>query len=133
MKDLLPLVLVSAVALGVVAAAVGLAHDTTTLVSPPESVAEQFVRKLARGRYDVARQHLVQDSPSMRERTRTTSDMLRARAGAIAQVAGKPSVIEGDTATATVVVTTARAGEIVLEFALVRHTGSWRITSFELE
>ena len=69
----------------------------------------------------------------MRERIRTTSDMLRARAGAIAQVAGKPGVVDGDTATATVIVTTAHAGEIVMEFALVGHAGSWRITSFALE
>ena len=133
MKDLLLLVLATAVALGVVAAAVGFAHDTNTLVSPPESVAEQFVRKLAGRRYDVARAHLAEDSPALRARIRTASDMLRARAGAIVQVEGKPGVIDGDTATAAALVTTAGDDEIVMEFALVRRAGSWRITSFELE
>jgi hypothetical protein len=132
MKDLLPLVLVAAVALGIVVAAVDFTHDTT-LVSPPESVAEQFVRKLAGGRYDVASAHLADDAPSQRERIRTTSDTLRARAGAIAQVEGRPGTIDGDTATATAVVTTTRAGEIVIECELVRHAGSWRIRSFALE
>ena len=133
MKDLLPIVLVTAVALGVVGAAVGVGHDSATLVSPPEAVAEQFVRKLARGRYDVAAAHLADDSPSLRERIRTTSDRLRARAGAIAQVEGKPGRIDGDTATAAGVATTTRGGELVIQCELIRHAGSWRIRSFALE
>jgi hypothetical protein len=133
MKDVLRIALVTAAALGVVGLVVGVGHDTATLVSPPEAVAEQFVRKLAGGRYDVARAHLADDSPALRERIRTTSDMLRARGGAITQVAGKPGTIDGDTATATGVVTTSRAGEVVIECELVRRAGSWRIRSFALE
>jgi hypothetical protein len=133
MKDVLRIALVTAAALGVVGLVVGVGHDTATLVSPPEAVAEQFVRKLAGGRYDVAHAHLADDSPALRERIRTTSDMLRARGGAITQVAGKPGTIDGDTATATGVVTTSRAGEVVIECELVRRAGSWRIRSFALE
>jgi hypothetical protein len=133
MKDLLPIVLITAVALGMVGVAVGVGHDSSTLVSPPAAVAEQFVRKLAGGRYDVAAAHLADDSPLLRERIRTTSDMLRARAGAIAQVEGKPGTIDGDIATAAGVATTTRAGEIVIQCELVRHAGSWRIRSFALE
>jgi len=66
MKDLLPIVLVTAIALGLVGVAVVVGHDTSTLVSPPEAVAEQFARKLAGGRYDVASAHLEHPSPAMR-------------------------------------------------------------------
>jgi hypothetical protein len=130
MKALLLIAAITAGALAVVAAGVVVGHDTATLVSPPDAVVEQFVRKLAGARYDVALAHLVDGSAAMRDRIRTTSDALRARAGAIGQVEGKRGVMDGDRATATVVVTTERAGEIMIEFRLIRHAGSWRITSF---
>jgi hypothetical protein len=106
------------------------AHDTATLVSPPEAVAEQFARKLAGGRYDVARHHLEHDSRAMRERIRAASDALRAGSGAISAVDGQAGVIDGDRATASAVIDTERAGEIVMPFVLVRRAGSWRIAEF---
>jgi hypothetical protein len=121
-------VLVAALAL--VALSVVAGHDTTVLVAPPESVAEQFVRKLAGGRYDVAVEHLEHDTPALRERVRTTSGALRARAGAISQIEGQPGAIDGDEATATAVITTERAGKIMMAFALVRRAGAWRIETF---
>jgi len=130
MKDLLAVVAVIAAAMAVAAASVGPGHDTGTLVSPPEAVAEQFVRKLAGSRYDVALAHLDDPSPAMQERIRMTSDQLRGRAGAIEQVEGKPGVIGADRATATAVVTTERAGEIAMPFTLVRRSGSWKIAEF---
>jgi hypothetical protein len=130
MKALLLVAAVTAGALALVAGSIVAGHDTGTLVSPPQAVVEQFVRKLAAARYDVARAHLADDSPPARERIRVASDTLRARAGAINQVEGKPGVIDGDRATATAVVTTERAGEITMEFALMRRSGSWRIAEF---
>ena len=130
MKALLLIPAITAGALAVVAASVVVRHDTGTLVSPPDAVVEQFVRKLAGGRYDVALAHLDDRSPAMRTRIRTTSDALRTRAGAIGQVEGKRGAIDGDTATATAIVSTERAGDITMEFSLNRHAGSWRITSF---
>ena len=115
MKALLLVGAVTAGALALGAGSVVAGHDTSTLVSPPEAVVEQFVRKLAAARYDVARAHLADDSPAARERIRTARETLRARAGAINQVEGKPGVIEGERATATAVVTTERAGEIPME------------------
>ena len=130
MKALLLVGAVIAAALAVVAGSVTAGHDRGTLVSPPDAVVEQFVRKLAGARYDVALAHLEDGSPAMRERIRMTSDALRARAGAIDQVEGKPGAIEGDEATATAVLTTERAGDITMEFRLIRRAGSWRIRSF---
>jgi hypothetical protein len=109
---------------------IGAGGDTTMFVSPPEAVAEQFARKLAGARYDVARAHLADDSPAMRERIRTTSIALRRRAGAISNVDGRPGAIDGDVATATAVITTARAGEIDIAFTLIRRSGAWRIAEW---
>ena len=127
MKALLPVAAVTAGALALVAASVVAGHDTATLVSPPEAVVEQFVRKLATARYDVALAHLDDDSPAVRERIRMASDALRARAGAIDQVEGKPGAIDGDQATATALISTERAGELIMEFRLIRRVGSWQI------
>jgi hypothetical protein len=131
MKELLRIVLVTVATLGLVGVAVGVGHDRMTLVSPPEAVAEQLARQLAGGRYDVARQHFEHDSPALRERVRSASDTLRARGGAISAVEGKAGSIDGDTATAAAVITTARAGDVVMHVALVRRAGSWRIASFQ--
>jgi hypothetical protein len=130
MRDLLPIALVTAAALGLVGAIVGPGHDTTILVSPPESVVEQFVRKLAGGRYDVARDHLYTDSPAMRDRIRSTSNQLRMRAGGISQIEGELEGLDANRARATAVITTERAGTITMEFELARRAGSWRIADF---
>jgi len=127
MKDLLPIVLVMVVTLVMIGVAVGVGHDASTLVSPPEAVAEQFARKLAGGRYDVAVQHLEHDSPAIRERIRSTSAELRRRAGSISAVDGMAGATDGDRATAAAIIRTGRAGDIVVEFMLVRRAGSWRI------
>jgi hypothetical protein len=131
MNALLLVAAVTAGALALVAGSIVAGHDTSTLVSPPEAVVEQFVRKLAAARYDVARAHLADDSPPARERIREASDTLRARAGAINRVEGKPGVIDGDRARATAVISTERAGDLVMHFTLARRAGSWRIVEFE--
>jgi hypothetical protein len=130
MKEVFVLLAVAAAALGIVGASVSLGHDRMTLVSPPEAVVEEFVRKLAGGRYDVAMQHLEQDSPEMRARVRDTSDTLRARAGGINQVEGQEGTMDGDMATASARITTERAGEITMDFTLFRRQGSWKIAYF---
>jgi hypothetical protein len=129
-KTLLLIAAVTAGALALVAVSVVAGRDAATLVSPPDAVVEQFVRKLATARYGVALSHLDDGSPAMRERVRKTSEVLRARAGAIDQVEGKPGTIDGDNATATAVISTERAGDITMEFRLIRHAGSWRIDDF---
>lgn len=129
MRAVVLVVTVTAGALGVVGASIGVGHDTGTLVSPPEAVVEQFVRKLAGARYDVAEAHLDERTPAWRERVRTSSRALRA--AAVYQVEGRPGAATGDRASATAIVTTARAGRIVMSFGLVRRAGSWRIVDFD--
>ena len=114
MKDLLHVAAVTAVALGVVGAAASDSRVTTpaTLVSPPEAVVEQFVRKLADGRYDVALRapgrRLAGDARADPDDERHAARTRRR----IARSHGKPGAIGGDSATATAVITTERAGEV---------------------
>jgi hypothetical protein len=121
---------VTVAALGVIGGAMGAGGDRLTLVSPAEAVAEEFVRKLAGGRYDVAMAHLDDQSDAMRARVQAVSDTLRERAGEIDQVEGEEGTIEGDMATASARITTERAGELTMEFRLFRRNGSWKIAYF---
>jgi hypothetical protein len=127
MKDVGALLLASALALAVVAGVVIAGRDTTTFVPPPESVAEDFTRKLAMGRYEVAPAHLDEHTPDISAAVRRSSDMLREQAGRVHQVAGESGAIRGDTATASVTIETRDAGELRWEFSLVRRNGEWKI------
>ena len=130
MRDLALVVGAAALALAVVAGVVFGGHDTTVLVSPPENVAEDFTRKLATGRYDVALAHLEQNDSSMLPVVRTSGENLRTKAGAVDHVDGDYSAIEGETARARVIIETERAGELRWYFRLVRREGVWKIAEW---
>jgi hypothetical protein len=129
-KRLGALVAALAVALLLVGLIVLAGGDTTVFVSPPEAVAEEFTRKLAAGRYDMALEHLEDGDHGMLAIVRTSGENLRARAGEINQVEGESSAITGDTATATVVIATADAGDLRWQFGLVRRYGEWKIQAW---
>ena len=129
MRNLLSIAAVVFTSLLLVGAGIGIG-DTTVLVSPPEAVAEQFTRKLAAARYDVAMGHLAEHNPAQFNRVTSIGDALRARAGAIDEVEGRPGEMTRDRATATAVLTTASAGELSITFDLVRRTGVWRIVTW---
>lgn len=130
MKDVGWLLLASGLALAVVAGVVIAGHDTTMFVPPPEAVAEEFTRKLATGRYDVALAELETNDRASIPAVRISSESLRAEAGAINQVEGESSTITGDTAIATVKIDTQDAGELRWNFQLVRRHGEWKISEW---
>ena len=127
MRDLGALLAASALALLLVGVVVITGHDTTVFVPPPEAVVEEFTRKLAGGRYDMALEHLEQGERAMLPRLRKSGETLRARAGEINQIEGESSAITGDTATATVRISTAGGGELHWQFRLVRRDWQWKI------
>jgi hypothetical protein len=129
-KEIGRLAAATALALAFVAGVVIAGHDTTVFVSPPENVAEEFTRKLATGRYDMALPHLEHDDPAMLPVVRTSGENLRERAGEVHHVAGESSAIDGDTATADVTIETERAGELRWQFELVRRDGEWKIAEW---
>jgi hypothetical protein len=132
MKDLLWLSGAILLALGVVGLAVGPGHDRTTMVSPPEVVAEEFVRKLATGRYDRAVEHLAHKAGAEAAVT-VQARALRDRAGEINNVEGEAGTMAGDTASASTRIMTSAAGELEWTFSLVRQEGVWRITDWRTD
>ena len=130
MIDCLKVLLVTAVALGAVAAAV-IGGDTKTVVPPPEAVAEQFARQIAARRYDRALEHVDDGSGITLTTVRLAGEALHKRAGDIDQVEGKAGVVEGDRATASAVLTTQHAGRISYACSLDRRNGVWKIAGWE--
>jgi hypothetical protein len=127
MKDVVAQLLATFVALGIVAAAVFAGHDATTLVSPPESVAEEFTRKIAAGRYELAAKYLNDAGETSLADLRALGQGMHAT-GAIENVEGLPGAIEGDAASASAIVTTSQT-ELRYDFVLVRRHGVWKIAA----
>jgi len=129
MKELLLIAAAVVIAMGIVAASVVVGRDTTTLVSPPEAVAEEFIRQLAAGRDDRALEHLAEPSGA-HAKVEADGRMLRTRAGAVNLVAGEAGAITGDTATASARIQTSNAGELRWTFTFERQPGVWKISEY---
>lgn len=104
--------------------------DTTVLVQPPESVAEQFTRAVVARRYEVAMKDVDPHSAVTAADVRRLGDELRARAGAVTSVEGKPGAIRGDRADAAAIVMASAGGGIEYEFRLTRSHHVWKITAW---
>ena len=132
MKELVWIAGATVLALGVVGLAVGPGHDTRLFVSPPEVVAEEFVRHLATGRYDRAVKHLAETAGAEAAVT-VQGKALRARAGDVNNVEGEAGTDSGDLATASTRIMTSDAGELEWTFSLVRRDGIWRISEWRTD
>ncbi len=129
MKEIAWIAGVTGLALGAIGLVLGPGRDTVTLVSPPEVVAEEFVRTLATGRYDRAVDNLEQVDGAA-AMLAGHGKALRERAGRVNQVEGEAGSIDGDAATASARITTSDAGELEWSFSLVRRDGTWKITDW---
>lgn len=103
--------------------------DRQVFTSPPEAVAEQFMRKLATGRYEVAMDQL---SGELRRKVRpddlkAAAQRLKERVGQIQDVRGEPGLMRGDEAEAAAVLTLQQGKETPLRFRLTRSQGAWAI------
>lgn len=103
-------------------------RDTGTLVPPPESVAEGFVRQLATSRVRQTRQYLSQDARAALspERLAAWFGDLEAAIGRVQTIEGKSFRVADDDADARVVVK-GEIKSIELTFHLVREQGLWVI------
>lgn len=128
MRPVLWIALVAAVALGAIGAAVFAGGDRQMFVSPPEAVAEDFLRALAGGRYDVAVAYAAPSAGITRREIQRRSDALRRTAGAVRSVDVADVRIQGDTAGAVAVIETRDAGTLTERLALAWTPGGWRIT-----
>jgi hypothetical protein len=129
-KPLLIKAAILLVALAVSAAAVHLAHDSGTLVPPPDAVVEQFVRSLATGRYGSARKQLTDPLRAQVDENglRALTEALEDRHGPIREVQGARQEVAGTQARAGARVTFASRQEGWLPFTLEQSSGLWRIT-----
>jgi hypothetical protein len=127
-RDLVIAAALVGLAFGIVGAAVFALGDQDTFVSPPEVVAEEFVRALGHGRIEPARSMLASDAEratSTRE-VRRVATRLRSRIGHLDNVDARVDDRTRDSAIVSARVEGARANaELMLP--LVFEHGTWSV------
>lgn len=133
LRPALRVVLIAAAGLGITAGAVLGLHDGHLFTSPPESVAEEFVQKLATRRWGPARDHFTPELAAAIDEAHLRDAVLafERRWGRMEQVEGRPGADSADQAWAGALVTTSRGARLVLPFPLVRRSGVWRVAGLE--
>jgi hypothetical protein len=129
-KDLAIAAALVLVALAIVGGVVLGLGDDEFLVSPPESVAQEFVRAMALGQIGTARRMLSRDSErrTSNDEVRRISSVFRSRIGRLDDVQGTVEQRRRDTTLVRARVQGERANtEPVL--ALVREFGAWSVAS----
>jgi hypothetical protein len=127
MRVIVVLTLIIACLVGAIEAGIALG-DRQLFVSPPEAVAESFVRHLAAGRYDRARGLLLDERSTTVEALRKLADSLDRRVVGIHAVEGMSGTLDTTTATATVRIRGRRA-EIAMPLSLAWSDGRWKVNS----
>lgn len=122
-----------AAALAVIAVAVFGLGDGRTMVSPPEAVAENFVRALECGRFPQAHKYLSAEARRRISDARLAeaTERLESRIGRIEDVKGDEGWLAGDEAEAGAVVKTRTAGAVRLALRFRREMGEWRVAGIE--
>lgn len=125
MKEVALVAAATAAMLGLIAMSIFMFDDRELLVSPPEAVAEDFVRALATGRYDIAMRYIDPESGMTPDDIRRQSDTMRA-AGSIYNINVPEVAHDGQQAIARYAVQKAGAPEIQGTLQL-RFSTAWRI------
>jgi hypothetical protein len=105
------------------------AKDRTVFVSPPEAVAENFIRAVITHRYDPALKYL---EPGLSRTTGKTdlaalANQISSHAGKVVRVDAEQTSINGDLASARVIVHGTAPATETINLALSFSQGSWRI------
>jgi hypothetical protein len=129
MRGLVGIVLTLAVAVGVTAAALFGLGDRSVLASPPESVVEDFMRKLETERYVRAHADLSDDVGRQvaPDSLRALLRALEGRVGRILDVRGERLWMTRGAARASAVLETDRQRAVEVELPLVWRSGEWTI------
>ena len=126
MKEFAGMLTTIAIVLALVATSMFALHDRHTLVSPPEAAAEDFMRSLATGRYDVAMRYVDRRAGMSRESIKTWSDQLRNQ-GAIQSVDVTPVTSGRHSATTKYTIALVSGHEITGELHL-SFDREWLVT-----
>lgn len=133
LRPALRVLCIAAAGLAVCAASVLVLRDGRCFTSPPEAVAEQFVRKLATRRWAPARAHLAPELAAVAGEAglREALAGFEERWGAIEQVQGQQGPASADQAWASALVTTSRGARLAITLPLLRRAGVWRVAGLE--
>lgn len=128
MRDLLIAVGLVGLALGIVAIAVFGLGDQDTLVSPPEAVAEEFVRAVGHGRIEPARSMLASEAERVtsKRELRRVAARFRSRVGHLDDVDATNVARTPDSAIVRAHAEGHRAS-VELIVPLVRENGAWSV------
>jgi hypothetical protein len=134
MRDIGSVIAVIAAALAIVAVSVFGLHDTSVLVSPPDVVAETFVRELGMSRYELARHYLARDV-----KAHTSVDDMRSSFEPVRQATGRPDQVEtapppdaGDRARVLATLE-GRRSTAAMYVDLIREAGVWKVATWPLD
>jgi hypothetical protein len=129
MSALVGALLTVALALVVTAASLFGLRDRSVLASPPEATVEDFLRKLATGRYVRAHADLSDDLAEQvtPDSLRSLLSALEARVGDILDVRGERIWMTDSGARAAAVLETNRQREVEVEFPLTWSSGEWAV------
>jgi hypothetical protein len=133
MKAILGVLFVSAVCLAVIGISLFYFHDVATMTASPETVAENFIRRVVTHRYGPALNNLDQ---VLRRRVdvdylkRLSSD-LNSQLGEILEVEGQPISMTSTDAEAEVAVKGLHSTVRTVRFALSLRRGEWVINRID--
>lgn len=128
MRSILAVCAMTVAALGLIAAIIFAAGDSRTLVPPPESAAEGFVRQIAASRYRQTRQYIASDaqrdlSPG---RLEAWHREFESRHGTIGRIGDEPPTMSQNDATVRLQVH-ARGVSVSVSVSLQREQGLWKV------
>jgi hypothetical protein len=128
MKGLATAMAVVVLTLGIVAGVIFGLGDDRLLVSPPDVVAQEFVRALANGRTGPAREMLARDAEGQtsNDEMRRISDAFRARIGRVDDVDAAVTDRNRDTAMVRALIDGARRNADV-RVPMILEYGQWRV------
>ena len=125
MKELAVVLICFALLLGATALAVETFGDRELMVSPPDAVAEGFVRETLTGRYARARQYLADPDSMSDDDVRALEQSIEARVGDATEVEAEIVSRDDERALATVRVSSGQGSE-ALSYTLA-FDSEWKI------
>jgi hypothetical protein len=130
MRSILLALLATAIAMALCGGSIA-GGDRDVLVSPPESVVEDFTRAVVTGRYKPALQHLSANSSGGESRVRELREELHARVGSVHTIEGLPLFHDRDRASGTATVE-GDSGTADLQMSLRFEHQEWKIDRWSL-
>ena len=134
MKTIGSILLVIALALGLIAISVFAGHDTSVLVAPPDAVAETFVRELGMARYELARNYLARNV-----KEHVSVEEMRANFEPLRQGTGKPDQVvtsissRTDARARALATLEGRTATAAMYVDLIREAGVWKVATWPLD